>query len=59
MKTRRTVAIKPIIEDRTTKKITFGCRRKDEAPDSNEADLEFAKNCLRSANVQKTSKKLF
>ena len=43
MKTGRPLVIKPIIENKTIKKINFGCSRKEEAPDSNETDLEFEK----------------
>ena len=52
MKTRYIEDIKPIIEDKTTNHVNFGCSRKDMDTVINEIDLQFTKLSLRSVHVQ-------
>ena len=59
METRRIEFIKPQIEDKTSSQINFGCSIKYGGPVIADIDLDFAKICLRSANVQKVFEKLF
>ena len=43
----------PINEYKTCNQINFRCSRKEGGQVTTETDLEFAKICLRSSNVQK------
>ena len=53
MKTRRIEVKRPIIEDKTANQINFSFSRKVGGLFTTETDLEFAKICVRLANVQK------
>ena len=59
MKTRPIEVIKLLIEVRTLIQINFCWSRKDGDHDTIEIDFEFAKNSLRSANVQKKFSKSY
>ena len=59
METRRIEVIKPIIENKTTIRINFGCSTKYKDSVISEIDLEFAKKRLNCLTLKKVRKIIF
>ena len=47
------------LEDKTAKKVNFGCSRKEEVPVITEIDVQFTKINLSLVNIEKNSENLF